>query len=387
MASYRRKVGGRREKFLGWADDENSPITRKATIAFAEAQQRAEKWFQTAEVLADRVDGFPMGRFNVLCACPVSSTYTVLSAMADYIEYRKNFRSPTNHIPIVYMANAYIIPLIGNVAVDDLTIAQARSVALEVEATVAKRGSTNPRTRIDPNTLSSEVRRGRRVTANNTLSVLRSALKAAYLAGKTSNDAVWMHSSGFRTVQKSRVAYFTWEQARLIVQSARPDLRALVLAALYTGARLSEILEIRGRDVLLQRKAVYITPQKTYRGRTIALPEEGYKFFRSLCDDNDKDRRLFPRYDGGLFTTYYVASHFRRLMSSLGLPQLYVFHTLRHTYASLLMQAGTPPVVVARQLGHLNMQTVIKHYTHVCDDFYDVELRARYQPNFLTMDC
>ncbi len=43
----------------------------------------------------------------------------------------------------------------------------------------------------------------------------------------------------------------------------------------------------------------------------------------------------------------------------------------------------TPPLVVARQLGHINMLTVIKTYSHVVDDFYDVELRQRFKPNFL----
>jgi integrase len=206
----------------------------------------------------------------------------------------------------------------------------------------------------------------------------------AYLAGRTKNDGCWKYASGFKTVHQARVRYFTWTEARKIIASARPDLRNLVLAALYTGARLSEILDIRSADLMEKRMAVYIKPQKTYRGRTVALPQEGYDFLKSLSRDKGTNDRLFTRYDGGLFTTSYVAAHFRKLMDKLGFSRENVYHCLRHTYASLLIQAGTPPIVVARQLGHLNMQTVIKHYAHVSDDFYDVELRSKFNPQFLT---
>jgi integrase/recombinase XerD len=81
--------------------------------------------------------------------------------------------------------------------------------------------------------------------------------------------------------------------------------------------------------------------------------------------------------------TNYLSEVFRPLARSLGIPDSFVFHCIRHTYASLLLQAGTPPIVVARQLGHINMLTVIKTYSHVVDDFYDEELRQRFKPNFL----
>jgi integrase len=43
-----------------------------------------------------------------------------------------------------------------------------------------------------------------------------------------------------------------------------------------------------------------------------------------------------------------------------------VFHELRHTYASTLVNAGVPLVFVAQQLGHGNTRQVEKHYGHLC---------------------
>ena len=77
-------------------------------------------------------------------------------------------------------------------------------------------------------------------------------------------------------------------------------------------------------------------------------------------------------------------THFRVLCKAVGAPEKFVFHCLRHTYASLLLRAGTPPIVVARQLGHVNMMTTIRTYAHVTDDFMDHEFRSRFKPGFLT---
>jgi hypothetical protein len=48
-----------------------------------------------------------------------------------------------------------------------------------------------------------------------------------------------------------------------------------------------------------------------------------------------------------------------------------------------LLQVGTPPLIVARQLGNITMATVIKTYAHVCDDFMDHEFRNKFKPSFL----
>ena len=51
---------------------------------------------------------------------------------------------------------------------------------------------------------------------------------------------------------------------------------------------------------------------------------------------------------------------------------------------TLLLRANTPPIVVARQLGHKNMETTLRTYAHVTDDFMDHEFRAQYKPGFPT---
>ena len=206
----------------------------------------------------------------------------------------------------------------------------------------------------------------------------------AFGDGKIASNAAWRHVKIFRRVNRARADILSWEQAKRLVDLSSPELRPLILAALYTGCRLSELFQMRVGDIDPSRAAIYVRPVKCYRGRTIALPEEGYAFFKVLGDGHDNDSPLIRRDRGWPWTTGYVAARFKLLGQKAGLPKSFVFHCLRHTYASLLLRANTPPIVVARQLGHLNMETTLRTYAHVTDDFMDYEFRSRYKPGFLT---
>jgi integrase len=53
-----------------------------------------------------------------------------------------------------------------------------------------------------------------------------------------------------------------------------------------------------------------------------------------------------------------------RVLHRAGVPQVRV-HDLRHTYASLLLEAGEPMLYVKEQLGHSTIQTTVDLYGHV----------------------
>lgn len=383
IARYRRHDGKYVIKHLGLADT-GAPHGDKLLLTFEAACAAAREWFEAPEVKAqyEREQKFVAGRN--LCVCPVGDEYTVSHALADFLDWRLKFRSASNHLCLVSQANRYIIPLIGSIPCSALTARDVRSVPVAVERTSRAFGSYTVRRSIDPTALTTEELRRRRVTANKVLDLLKGALKSAFDEGRITNEVAWRPVKGFPHVAKNRVDYLSWTQAKQLVDAARPDLRCLILAGLYTGCRVAELYRMTAGDLREDRMAVYVHPIKSYRGRTIALPDEGYHFFKSLARGKGKQELLLVRQDGQPWSTSYLSEKFRPLARKLGLADTFVFHCIRHTYASLLLQAGTPPVVVARQLGHLNMLTVIRTYSHVVDDFYDTELRQRFKPNFLS---
>ena len=71
---------------------------------------------------------------------------------------------------------------------------------------------------------------------------------------------------------------------------------------------------------------------------------------------------------------------FKQAVRDCGLPERFVFHGLRHTYASQLVQAGTPLAIIARQLGHSNTDSVSRTYGHLSCATIEDELSARFAP-------
>jgi integrase/recombinase XerD len=369
------------EKTLGYADDYAVADNQKV-FSFAQAQESARAWFQDASHLLLRTEARKFGQTEELSVCPIGSEFTVAHAIKDFIDWRRDFGARQSFISAISLANTYILPTVGSIPCSELTASQLRSVLLAVEGTARKRGGFQSRELIDPRTLTPDARRRRRRTANNTFSLLRSSLKKAFREGKISSDDSWRFVQGFPHIDLARTTSFSWLEAKRLLDSADPALRRIMLGGLYTGCRVTELFRITPKDIQASRMSVYIHPLKNYRGRTIALPEEGYHFFRSLAVGVADGTPLFSRNDGKPWNSQYLAKKFRQLCRKLGHSDNYVFHSLRHTYASLLLQAGTSPIVVSRQLGHVTMATVIKTYAHVADDFIDHELRKRFKPGF-----
>lgn len=58
------------------------------------------------------------------------------------------------------------------------------------------------------------------------------------------------------------------------------------------------------------------------------------------------------------------------------LPPALKFHALRHTYASLCVAAGIPPLQLSRFMGHAKVTTTLTIYTHLFDDDHSETMAA-----------
>ncbi len=73
---------------------------------------------------------------------------------------------------------------------------------------------------------------------------------------------------------------------------------------------------------------------------------------------------VFTRVDGRGVRPEYVSRHFQKLAAEYGLPPIRL-HDLRHTNASLALQAGVDLKVVSERLGHSKTSITADIYTHV----------------------
>ena len=157
------------------------------------------------------------------------------------------------------------------------------------------------------------------------------------------------------------------------------------MAALYTGCRITELVRMQASHIGRDGPGVYVTPVKSYRPRVVLLPDEGLEFFDGLAAGKKPDEFLFLRNDGRAWLSNY-RYWFRNAVAEADLPKGFCFHGLRHTYASQLIQVGTPLIVVAEQLGHRNIDTVSRTYGHLAPDIRLAEVRKRFASLRITSD-
>ena len=80
---------------------------------------------------------------------------------------------------------------------------------------------------------------------------------------------------------------------------------------------------------------------------------------------------VFAHPDGTPLDPSTVSHIFNKVIRRAGLPHIRL-HDLRHTHASLLLQAGTHPKVVQKRLGHSSIRVTLDTYSHVMGGLQEV---------------
>ena len=154
---------------------------------------------------------------------------------------------------------------------------------------------------------------------------------------------------------------------------AAPDLttwlgrrdHTLLLTAIQTGLRLSEITSVRHRDVVLNTGAHVRCEGKGRKERCTPLAKPAVNALRSWVREQGEDgnRTLFPNRRGGQLSadavqhlvTKYTAVAMKNCPSLTG--KRVSPHVLRHTTAMELLQAGVDRTLIALWLGHESAET------------------------------
>lgn len=159
----------------------------------------------------------------------------------------------------------------------------------------------------------------------------------------------------------------------------------LVRLAAYCGLRWGEVaalqvgdVDLSSRRLRVQRAQVEVSgrvevkpPKSRYGRRRVPIPLRLLDDMRDVVAGRAASELLFTSPDGGRLR----ASNWKRWVAwSQAVESVGVdirFHDLRHTCASLLIQAGATPVEVQRILGHSTPATTLNLYTHLLPDALD----------------
>jgi len=223
-----------------------------------------------------------------------------------------------------------------------------------------------------------------KATANRIWTVLRAALNYGYDKMGLSDADRWKRIKPYGGTNQPRADYLTPDQAIALLDSMASDFRNLALGALYTGGRYRELRMMQVRHVNLHDGQVEFVFTKGGKRREVPLSVEGVAHFRKLVEGRDREETLFLRADGA---PWGKSQQVRRMKDAAGaakLPHVGRFHMLRHTYASVLAQAGMPMRSVQYLLGHSDMRITVQHYAHLQPDHVAAQIKD-HLPSFASL--
>ncbi|KEJ96865.1 Site-specific recombinase XerD [Pseudosulfitobacter pseudonitzschiae] len=369
VARTLRTDGKYRQKCLGPALDLSKP-----SITYDLAISRAFEWFETGAVSALSVTPEQVGRVTRLCVCPIGDTYTVGHAMADYLEWSKLARSPGGHYNNLTLMNYHLVPEISGIPIEEFSARHLQALAQTVLERPPKRGFENPRSRVDPDTLTTDEIRRRKRTFNSLVTILRTVFRYAWESGRLQSERSWKCLNRVSVNHQPRTIFLTRTECASLIEACGPSLRQLVLAALYTGCRVGELGELRVEDVARDGFGISVKAFKRGPARFVFLPAEGMTFFLNACQGKDPMSHIFLSTEQKPWKRQHTLQ-FRTAVAKAKLPKEFVFHGLRHTYASDLVANGASLDTVAKQLGHANTLTVMNTYGHLAEAVREMQVQ------------
>lgn len=141
-----------------------------------------------------------------------------------------------------------------------------------------------------------------------------------------------------------------------------------MLSVIYScGLRMGELIDLRIRDVDSKRMVVHIKKAKGSKDRVVPLSESTLDILRTYYLEYKPDEYLFNG-DGSLqYSRSSLQSVFRQAISRSGIQKKCTLHTLRHSFATHLLEAGVNLRYIQELLGHNSPKTTMI-YTHVSSE-------------------
>lgn len=145
--------------------------------------------------------------------------------------------------------------------------------------------------------------------------------------------------------------------------------RAMFETAYGAGLRLSEITYLRVQDIDSEQMRIFIHHGKGGKDRYTLLSQRNLEVLREYWKEyrpNHPEGYLFyPRMQKQkVLTPRSVQNSFRRCCKKAGLPDTYTAHTLRHCFATHLLESGAEVCQIKELLGHTFIQTTA-FYLHI----------------------
>ena len=186
------------------------------------------------------------------------------------------------------------------------------------------------------------------------------------------------HKAGAMGKKKAdEMLFWTKEEFQRFIETLkdRPASYAVFMTLYYTGIREGELLALTPADIDFDKKTLTVnksyqrlkgqdvitTPKTPKSRRTIPIPDglcDCLKEYMTHCYELQPNDRLFP------YTKSFLHHEMEYGCKASGVKKIRI-HDIRHSHASLLVEMGFSPLLIAERLGHEKVQTTMDTYSHL----------------------
>ncbi|NMC99019.1 MAG: tyrosine-type recombinase/integrase [Bacteroidales bacterium] len=150
-----------------------------------------------------------------------------------------------------------------------------------------------------------------------------------------------------------------------IVDTINNKKHKLMIYLSYAGGlRVSETIALRVKDIDLENLTIHIKNAKGKKDRLTVFSDKIKKMLRDLIALKDKNELVFESERGGKLSERSLQKIFTDALEKSGIKKDATFHSLRHSFATHLLENGTDIRFIQELLGHRNIRTT-QIYTKV----------------------
>ncbi len=200
-------------------------------------------------------------------------------------------------------------------------------------------------------------------------------LKAAF-----SKAVVWNYlpDNPFKKIKAPKTlstfpVFISMSELNLILENTNENyLKNIFITGYYTGMRLGEILNMKWNWIDFEQNIIKVLCSESFttkskKERIIPISQTLRNVLLNQFPkviNVDKNNFVFVRVSGIKLNENFVSKQFKKSVRAAGLDDKIHFHTLRHSFASMLVQRGVSLYVVKELLGHEDLSTT-QIYSHL----------------------
>jgi len=140
--------------------------------------------------------------------------------------------------------------------------------------------------------------------------------------------------------------------------------KLLISLSYAAGLRVSEVINLKTKDIDLESLTIHIKNAKGKKDRLTVFSDKIRPSLKGIIILKNKDDLVFESERGGQLSERTVQMVFEKALVKSGIKKDASFHSLRHSFATHLLENGVDVRYVQELLGHANIRTT-QIYTHV----------------------